>query len=852
MRDRPAPHKSWGNVIVLLIYFGIAVGITWPLVPHLSTHFPGGSQDTFVHYWNGWWVKRSLAAGQSPYYTSYLYYPTGMDLTYHNFAWISIIPWAMLESVLGKLAAYNLSILINLALCGFGAFLLAYELTNDRRAAFLAGLIYQSWPFRLSQPDHPNLISTQWIPLFMLFLIRTMRQGKWRNAVLTGVFLALTGYTRWQQLIPAAIAGGIYFLCTLPDQYTSWRRWLPALLLAGGIALLALTPPLLLLIEQQRSAPADVVVEDDETNFQTDLMAYITPSRSHPVFESFTQSAYERYYSHRSESRRFAAYVGVTTLALAVLGVWKTRRSSLPWVAIALGLILLALGPILRINGQTYPGVPMPYRLAARLYVPRLMRVPDRFNMFLALPVAMLAACGVPYLLTYVQQRSRRRDHWISLALSCLLGGMILFEYLPVPFPLRHPQISAFYHQLSVEPGDFAVLNLPKSALDSKRYMLAQVTHQHPILQGKTPRFPQGTFDYLNTNPWLQALRESSTMPPQHTDVSRQLTVLAQDDVRYVILHKDASHPLRLAQWRHYFLISPHFEDEQIVVYPTAPLAGRDFTLMHELAPGIGPILVNTSNDCLPPAHPLMVDVGWGTTAPPGQALDVKLGLVSVEGTVRHEQVFPLSVDWPTQEWPANAAVWGYYELNPLPALPNELYTISLALVDPTTGTAQGPDVSVGQVTVNESACVLPIPSDAVRVDALFGRELRLLGYQLRRDQDQLTVTLHWRSERLMETDYKVFVHIYDPGSGLRVAQDDSMPLRWAYPTTYWSSGKVIADDIPLSLENAPAGVYRIIVGVYDSKTGARLRVLDSTGQPQPDGQMILPEGTIKVDAYGS
>ena len=169
MSDRPAPRSSWNVIVVLLIYFGVAAGTTWPLAANLTTHFPGGSQDTFVHYWNGWWVKQALTAGQSPYHTPYLYHPTGMSLVYHNFAWISIVTWLILEPLAGGFGAYNLSILINLALCGLGAFLLTRELTNDRRAAFLAGLIYQCWPFRLSQLDHPNLISTQWIPISCYF-----------------------------------------------------------------------------------------------------------------------------------------------------------------------------------------------------------------------------------------------------------------------------------------------------------------------------------------------------------------------------------------------------------------------------------------------------------------------------------------------------------------------------------------------------------------------------------------------------------------------------------------------------------------------------------------------------------
>jgi hypothetical protein len=849
MSDRLALCKRWINLLVLpAFYLGIAVGTTWPLAARLTSHLPGGTTDTLVHYWNGWWAEQALSAAQSPFRSAYLYHPTGLSLVYHNFAWNSIVPWLALKSWLGGFAAYNALILVNLALCGLAAFLLAYRMIGDKRAALLAGLIYQCWPLRLSQLDHPNLISTQWIPLFLLFLARVVRQGRRRDGVCAGLFLALVGYTRWQQLIPAAIMGSVYLLCVLPSHWASRRRWMPALLLAGVVALLALAPPMLLLINQQRTAPADVLEEGDETLFQTDLMAYVTPGGNHPLLGALTQPAYDRYYASRHAERRFSAYVGLTVLILALLGMWRarTRRASRPWAVMALVLLSLALGPTLRVNGQLYPAVPMPYRLAARTFVVRLLRVPDRYNMFLALPTAMLAARGVTVVLARLQRRGRRA----TLAASCLLAGAILFEYLVIPVPLQQPQVSPFYEQLAAEPGDLAVLNLPRDTQESKRYMFDQTTHQHAILQGKTARFPRGTFDYLDAQPWLGTLRQSSMTPPAHTDVSRQLATLAQDGVRYIILHKTSRLDVRLAHWRRYFLIAPYFEDDLIAVYPTAPLAGRDFALAHELAPGIGPLRVITSTACLNPGRVLEVDVGWGATAPPGQDLSVELALLDDGGIVRQEQVFALSPGWPTQEWPANALAWGYYTLRATPSLPGGDYTLTLTLLNAETGEAQRRALPVGRITVSESACAFPLATDVVGVHALFGDDLRLLGYQLHRDGQELTLTLHWRSERRMGSDYKVFVHVFDPASGARVAQDDAMPLRWTYPTTLWEPGETVRDAIPLALDGVAAGDYRVVVGVYDAATAERLPALGEDGQPLPDAQVILPE-TVQVQAPG-
>jgi hypothetical protein len=407
---------------------------------------------------------------------------------------------------------------------------------------------------------------------------------------------------------------------------------------------------------------------------------------------------------------------------------------------------------------------------------------------------------------------------------------------------------------LASQSDDFAVLNLPIDPQQAKRYMFTQVTHERPILQGKTARFPEGTYAYLDAHPWLWGLRQSGEISPEITDMGRQLASLAQDDVRYVILHKELIDVDRLARWQRTLLTRPRFEDEQIAVYAISPLAGRDFELADELAPGIGPIRVLTSTDCLNPGRVLEVDVGWAAADAPGQDLDVRLTLVQEAGSGYQEEVFPLSHAWPTGEWPANAVAWGYYVLRAHPALPAGEYEVALALADPATGESQGQQAVVGRVTVSSTPCEFSLPGEAtgaVGVNALFGDDLRLLGYRLDRvlrQTDHLTVTLYWRAERRMEMAYKVFVHVFDPATSVPVAQDDAMPRRWAYPTQLWSPGEVVPDAIPISLEGAPAGAYSVAVGVYDPATTVRLPVVDGAGQIQPDGRLVLPGETIHVE----
>jgi hypothetical protein len=124
---------------------------------------------------------------------------------------------------------------------------------------------------------------------------------------------------------------------------------------------------------------------------------------------------------------------------------------------------------------------------------------------------------------------------------------------------------------------------------------------------------------------------------------------------------------------------------------------------------------------------------------------------------------------------------------------------------------------------------------------------MRLLGYQLHHEGDELAITLYWRAEHCMDTDYKVFVHVFDPATQIPVAQDDAMPLRWRYPTSLWAAGEVIEDTVPISLTEAPAGNYGLAVGVYDPGNMERLEVIDRAGELQPDRRLTLPGEMIHI-----
>ena len=93
-----------------------------------------------------------------------------------------------------------------------------------------------------------------------------------------------------------------------------------------------------------------------------------------------------------------------------------------------------------------------------------------------------------------------------------------------------------------------------------------------------------------------------------------------------------------------------------------------------------------------------------------------------------------------------------------------------------------------------------------------------------------VTLTLYWEARETPAADYQVFVHLLGAGPE-PVAQGDGPPLMGDYPTTMWAPGEIVADPHPIALPaGLPPGQYRLLVGMYDLETLARLARLDGAG----------------------
>jgi Dolichyl-phosphate-mannose-protein mannosyltransferase len=145
----------------------------------------------------------------------------------------------------------------------------------------------------------------------------------------------------------------------------------------------------------------------------------------------------------------------------------------------------------------------------------------------------------------------------------------------------------------------------------------------------------------------------------------------------------------------------------------------------------------------------------------------------------------------------------------------------------------------VGQPTVVSRNPVFELAvSPQQSTDARWGDTLTLVGYDLARASQAITLTLYWRTEAAPGTPPKRFVHAVNAGGEI-IGQSDALLENEGIPATYWRPGEYVVDRVALNIP-ASAQVSDLYVGLYDPQTGERVPVYASSGTPMLEGRMTI------------
>lgn len=229
----------------------------------------------------------------------------------------------------------------------------------------------------------------------------------------------------------------------------------------------------------------------------------------------------------------------------------------------------------------------------------------------------------------------------------------------------------------------------------------------------------------------------------------------------------------------------------------------------------------------------------WRAVQPITHNYSVAVRLLAADGKVWWEhQGWPAGA--PTSTWAVARRIWYDHHVPVLPQeMPAGLYRLEVYFTDPDTqaklparSVTTGEDVGeIVPLTYVQVGSVPIAPAHPLREQVTFGGQIALLGSDVAPQRqvasgETLAITLLWRAVRQPDKDYTGFVQLLD-AEGRLVAQHDHPLTNNFMPSTLWRPGVTLPDAYQILLPSeAAVGKYRLIVGLYDGKSGERLPVV--------------------------
>ncbi|MBN2384249.1 glycosyltransferase family 39 protein [bacterium] len=504
--------RSWHRFIPILFYV-LVMGVVYQT--HFRFFFSRGwaeHGDGLLYQWNFWWLNKSLfGLGISPYHCDYIFAPVGVSLAFHDFTPLYGLLSLPLQAWLPLGVIYNLMIVFIMLLSAMGAYWLCFELSGQRNAALIGGLIYAFNPYTFKYGAQISVMSVQWLPLVLLFWFRADKRQKPLYAAACGLFMAASFYCSFNQTIFIVLAL-LYFMTVQLGADRSWKK-LRSLFRSGAILALvflgAVFPVLIVIWEQvQRfgfyAACSPVASEMGSV----DLIRLVLPDARHPLWGEWIKHIQSGLGLNNEWN---FVYLGILPLVLSALalGFRATRPQAWSWAGLGGLILLLAMGPTLLIMGQRPLGSTLddralflPFYYLTQLPGFSALREPRRIMIVVYLALAVLTTLT---LTRFSRFRDRETGSLlcrrvVQVCLLLLLTLIIVVDYLPIPRSTPFLEASPIYSWLAERKTTGSLLYIPSYNLiraqrridhyHERQILYLQTVHQKPMTTGYVSRRP--------------------------------------------------------------------------------------------------------------------------------------------------------------------------------------------------------------------------------------------------------------------------------------------------------------------------------------------------------------------------
>ncbi len=508
----------WNWAIPALLYTVCFFILTYPVIWQWSTHYYTDGGDGLQNVWNIWWVHKAIVElHQLPWHTNYLHAPHGSTLIGHTLNPINGLVGIPLGWIFSAVHVHNIIVVGTFALSGLFAFWLAKDVTGKYWPAIAAGYAYTFTGHHFAHAQgHMQLISMEFIPLFMLLWLRLLRKPSYKWAIAASLAITAVLLCDLYYLFYCVMAGAIAFVCYGPAMLKLARRGemkphqllLP---LATFVALSgALCGPFIYTLMWTSSHDPFWGAHPAEL-FSADPWAIVTPG-GHSWLGRFDQSYWEGIPGNQHEQ---SVEIGLAILLLAACGVTWRKRTAAPvwfWTVTAIVFYLFSLGPTLTISpgailgggsnqtafatgadamptagstlfhGARYFEHHMPYAwLEAAIPPVKLSGCPVRMTVMVALALSVLCACGLSAVM--------KAPRGVAIGVSVVFALGMIVELWPTP--------QATYAVADVPHWVYVLRDLPEKGAavtqtkeGDGQVLYFQTIHNRPIAFGYISRVP--------------------------------------------------------------------------------------------------------------------------------------------------------------------------------------------------------------------------------------------------------------------------------------------------------------------------------------------------------------------------
>jgi hypothetical protein len=312
-----------------LVYAALSVALTWPLIFGIASDVPGDLGDSLLNMWILAWgaehVPRVLigSMGWSEFWNANIFHPDplALALSEHMFGQtLQILPIYWLTGNI--ILCYNLLFISTFALSGFGTYLLVRDLTGDKRAAFIAGLVYGFLPYRIASVPHLQVMSSQWMPFALYGINRFVTTGSRRGLIGGTAALVMQNWSCGYYLLyfaPFVPLFAVHRMWTV-GTLRAVRTWVGLIAAAAGTLVLSL-PFLFPYQAVQRQFGLERTF-GEVVLYSANVWSYITASENVWLFGKAL-----RYFPH-GEGETFLGFIPWLLALIAVIGTIRLKADA--------------------------------------------------------------------------------------------------------------------------------------------------------------------------------------------------------------------------------------------------------------------------------------------------------------------------------------------------------------------------------------------------------------------------------------------------------------------------------------------------------------------------------------------